>query len=326
MAQGKNWCFTLNNPAIDELEVAEALQTREELVYAIYQLEEGENGTPHFQGYVMFSERLRRTQTSALLPKAHWEVAKGTPEQNRVYCSKIPKIGEHVEIGIFPGKGQGRRTDLAGLHSALKDGLRQADYANEYFEFFLRYPNLVQNYDAAQIQPRSAEEETLCWLFIGPPGTGKSRLSRGLADCLYGIDGVFRKFPGKWWDGYRGERAVIWDDFRGHSATFTDFKLCVDRYPLRVEIKGTTCNLAAKHFFITTNSEPDTWWKEEVTGSDHSAIFRRITRVFWQPLPNQFASFPSYAAYAAAVLTPRPFDTPGPPLVEINWNALQEVL
>lgn len=119
------------------------------------------------------------------------------------------------------------------------------------------------------------------------------------------------------------EKAVIWDDFRGHYCSFTDFKLCVDRYPLRVEVKGTTCNLAANHFFITTNYDPSDWWTEEVTGSDRSAIFRRITRVLWVPLPGQFRSFPSYEAYRQEVLIPRPADTEIPVLTQINWDAPQ---
>lgn len=320
MAQAKNWCFTLNNPDYDELELADKLV---DAVYAVFQLEIGENGTPHYQGYCMFSERLRLSQVRVYLATAHWETAKGTPKQNREYCTKPEtRVGEFCEIGIFPETGQGKRNDLAELHSALKNGLRHADYVEQYFDLWVKYPNLLTYYQSASILPRSAQEETHAWLYIGPPGTGKSRLAYRHAESLFG-DMVFRKFPGKWWDGYRGEKAVIWDDFRGHYCSFTDFKLCVDRYPLRVEVKGTTCNLAANHFFITTNYDPSDWWTEEVTGSDRSAIFRRITRVLWVPLPGQFRSFPSYEAYRQEVLIPRPSDTEIPVLTQINWDAPQ---
>ena len=75
MAQAKNWCFTLNNPDYDELELADKLV---DAVYAVFQLEIGENGTPHYQGYCMFSERLRLSQVRVYLATAHWETAKGT--------------------------------------------------------------------------------------------------------------------------------------------------------------------------------------------------------------------------------------------------------
>lgn len=321
--QGKNWCFTLNNPELDDLELADSLSSCD---YAVWQLEEGENKTPHYQGYIMFQSRLRLSQVRELLPTAHWEVAKGTPKQNKDYCTKEPRIAPFAEIGIFPETGQGKRTDLTELHSALKNGLRRADYANRFFSLFVRYPKLVENYELSQIEPRTGEKETECWLFIGRRSeTGKSRLARGLSEHLFGKR-VFRKFPGKWWDGYRGEPAVLLDDFRGSSLSYTDFKLCVDRYPLRMEVKGLVSDLAATHFFITSNFEPSEWWSQEVTGPDLSPIFRRITRVFYQPKPDLVTVFPSYEAYHQAYHTLHSPPIEPPPLVQINWDAPQDLL
>ena len=87
-----------------------------------------------------------------------------------------------------------------------------------------------------------------------------------------------------------------------------------------MEVKGTTCNLASTHFYITTNIEPSAWWKEEVTGPEHSAIFRRITSVIWMPSLNRFHQFPSYEAYYQAILVPQPEHVPGPVLEEINYG------
>ena len=316
----RHWCFTINNPTMYADELAATLDDMG-VEYAVFQLEEGELGTPHYQGYFILPQKARFTEFKDNLPTAHFQVANGTPAQNREYCTKAEgKLGEFSEIGVFPGTGQGRRTDLDKVHEALKTGLTQAQYADEHFELFVKYPNLVTNYNAAQIRERDGVEEASCTLFIGPPGTGKSRYAFWLAQRQHGRNGVFRKPPGKWWDGYRGESAVIFDDFRGSSLSFTDFKLCVDRYPLRVEVKGTTCNMASTHFYITTNIEPSAWWKEEVTGPEHSAIFRRITSVIWMPSLNRFHQFPSYEAYYQAILVPQPEHVPGPVLEEINYG------
>ena len=116
------------------------------------------------------------------------------------------------------------------------------------------------------------------------------------------------------------ERKPSYDDFRGHYCSSQTLN-----FVLIDTLRGsqrTTCNLAANHFFITTNYDPSDWWTEEVTGSDRSAIFRRITRVLWVPLPGQFRSFP-YEAYRQEVLIPRPADTEIPVLTQINWDALQ---
>ena len=145
----RHWCFTLNNP---DLYPDELLEQIEKAQYVVFQLEEGENGTPHYQGYCIFAQKQRLTALRGLFGgRAHWEQARGTPEQNRAYCTKEGRIGEITEWGEIPGNaGQGARTDLDELHSALKAGLTQADYANGYFSLFVRYPNLVQNYRISQ--------------------------------------------------------------------------------------------------------------------------------------------------------------------------------
>nr|UIW13726.1 MAG: replicase [ssDNA virus sp.] len=303
MAQARNWCFTLNNPTIDELTLANIL---EDTTYTIFQLETGENGTPHFQGFVVFPQKKRLTQLRALVKGAHWEIARGTPAQNRDYCSKPDgQVGMPVELGNFSEvKTKGQRTDLKALHSSLKSGLDNLAYRDEFFEQFLRYPNLVQNYKLAGIQARDKTTVPRCFLLIGAPGTGKSRFAEVLADGMH-PGRVYRKFPGKWFDGYTGERVIIFDDFRGSSLSFTGFKLLVDRYPFRVELKGTTCEMAASDFVITTNIDPKNWWAEEVTGPELSAIFRRITKILWFGKENSFKIFDHYSDYDRVVNTPR---------------------
>lgn len=307
----RHWCFTLNNPTQYPDDILDELG---EVEYAIFQLEQGANATPHYQGYVILPERQRLTQMRRLFDgKAHWEIAKGTPAQNREYCSKKEgRIGEISEIGQIPGNaGQGARTDMEELHLALKNGLSQADYANRFFKWFMRYPNLKQNYDVSQFKARTSADPIHCSLFIGPPGTGKSRLAHGHG-LLMGGGLIFRKPPGKWWDGYNGAPAVVLDDFRGSSLSFTDFKLLIDRYPLRVELKGTSCDMAATKFLITSNQEPTEWWGPDVIGRDAAAITRRITDVYYMPTLGEYIYYPNYAAYEADILLPKPETAPYP--------------
>lgn len=288
-SHAKNWCFTLNNPDLDEEQVLERLS---ESTYCVFQLESGENGTPHFQGYVMFPHRVYFNHVKTLLPGAHFEVAKGTPKDNRKYCTKDEgRIGDFVESGHFPENGQGKRSDLDELHSALKAGLTQADYADNYFDVFIKYPRLVTEYRLSRIQARSQVDGVSVCLLYGPPRTGKSRLADILSRRYIG--GVYRFSLKQWWDGYFGERVVIFDDFCGSSLSFGDFKRVFDRYPLRVPVKGSSCELAATRFFITSNRDPRSWWKDEVTQFDYAAIFGRITKVLWFFGENHFALYPS---------------------------------
>jgi hypothetical protein len=94
MARGKNWCFTLNN--YSEEEYKEILNT--DCGYIIIGKEVGENGTPHLQGYIQMKITKRLTGMKKINDKAHWEQARGTPEENRKYCSKEKNFEEKGSI------------------------------------------------------------------------------------------------------------------------------------------------------------------------------------------------------------------------------------
>jgi len=78
----------------------------------------------------------------------------------------------------------------------------------------------------------------------------------------------------KWWDGYKGERNVIIDEFRGridpsYLLTWTD------RYPVSVEIKGGTVALQAERFWICSNLQIREWYPD-VGEETIDALERRI--------------------------------------------------
>ena len=58
MSQFRAACFTLNNPNTEELENLHALL--KDFKYAVYQLERGEQGTVHVQGYAVSAKPKRR--------------------------------------------------------------------------------------------------------------------------------------------------------------------------------------------------------------------------------------------------------------------------
>lgn len=95
-AQAKCWCFTLNNPLEGE--------TLDESVFDYCVVGEevgGEEETRHFQGYVIFKKAKQLSALKKLLPRAHWEVARGTPQQNAAYCKKGNQSKqEWTELGV----------------------------------------------------------------------------------------------------------------------------------------------------------------------------------------------------------------------------------
>lgn len=140
MSRARNWCITINNPQPEERAVFVSERFRAKIKYYIYQVESGENGTPHIQGYVCFNSQIRQHQVKAFFPRAHLEIARGKPADNKAYCSKEDgRIDGPYEYGDLP-EGQGRRSDLKEFRTAvLNEELSELD-------MYDRYPDVVAKY------------------------------------------------------------------------------------------------------------------------------------------------------------------------------------
>lgn len=82
----KRWCFTLNNYTDEEYCAIKAILQKKSLTWIIGK-EVGDSGTPHLQGYVEFTKKLRPLGLFDS-KRIHFEKSKGDREQNYDYCSK----------------------------------------------------------------------------------------------------------------------------------------------------------------------------------------------------------------------------------------------
>jgi len=142
------WCITLNNYTDEDQEKWAIVFTDETVTrYAVYGREQGESGTPHLQGFVVWQQPARITAVKALLgTRIHAEFAKGTSKQAADYCKKD---GDFNEYGSFPG-AQGRRTDIENFVEwvhAQTDKPNERAIASEYPAIWTKYPRIVQLVD-----------------------------------------------------------------------------------------------------------------------------------------------------------------------------------
>jgi hypothetical protein len=101
MAQSRSWCFTLNNFSTPEYDSILSLADTDDVEYLCCGKEVGENGTPHLQGFIIFSSSRRfRSAKSLISNRAHVERARGSANQASEYCKKD---GDFIEVGSLPG-------------------------------------------------------------------------------------------------------------------------------------------------------------------------------------------------------------------------------
>lgn len=268
--QRNGWCFTLNNPD-GLLDLDECAASNSNVKYIIYSEEAGENGTVHLQGYIEFSRSVRLATCKGLagLQRAHWEIRRGTRDQARDYCRKEDEthLSGPYEWGDFGRSRQGSRTDIKAFKEDIDKGASDLELWNNHPNLFLRYNKQIPI--VRSLTQRKRQWKTEVHVLYGEPGCGKSLFCSQKPDTYW-------KPVDKWWDHYHGESTVVMDDFHGW-IPYAQFLHLLDAYPLTVEYKGGTVEFLATTIFITTNSDPRTWYKNP--HCQWPAIARRVN--FW---------------------------------------------
>lgn len=264
MSRHRSYCFTLNNyTSDDETRIQDA-----DCSYIIYGRETAPStGTVHLQGYVRFTNPKSLTAAKALLsPSAHLEVAKGSATQNRTYCAKD---GDFYEDGQCPS--QGKRNDLVKIKELIDTNPTTSTLSlyEEAFAPMVRYSRSILAYRALKTPPRRHKTVVL-WLY-GPTGSGKSRHAYDAFPDAYS-----KSVSNKWWDGYDNHEAVILDDLRPTHFTFNFLLKLFDRYPMQVEVKGSSVQFVAKTIIVTTSMDAKTF-AETASFEDSEQLLRRIT-------------------------------------------------
>jgi len=281
MSRSRSYCFTLHTDEAKEIKFPDNVR------YAIYQYElTPTTNKLHAQGYMQINTPLSVKSASKILPGAHLEIAKGTLEDNIKYCSKTDTRlpGSNPYIFGEPLK-QGQRTDLNKIHDLIKSGLTPNQIAAECPSEFVKYSTGIRKlYDALLDVPRKFKTEVI-WL-CGPTGSGKSQYAWGKAPDAY------EKSNNKWWDGYNHEETIIMDDLDTTVFPVKELLKLFDRYPYRLEIKGSSCQFNSKRIYVTHKDRPEFAFQSH---PDKEEILRRIEKIVeFEVTPSEFAESPEY--------------------------------
>jgi len=271
------WTITANVPDfIDKDYLQElAIKALEEpgVRYICFQEETAPStGQKHYQGFVQFPNQVylsgaKELGVTLFGVQCHMEPARGTADENRVYCSKEGGAN-FQEHGSLPRPGN--RTDLARIARELTEGKSLLDVATMMPSDFMKYHGGIKAYHTLiHSNPRVISVDPIVYWWYGPTGVGKSR------KAFETFPSAYIKMNNHWWDGYIGQKEVVFDDYRPSLCTFQEFLRIIDRYPMRVEVKGSSIELSANVFVVTTTSRPEVLWN----GRTEEALNQLIRRI-----------------------------------------------
>lgn len=300
--RSRDWVFTWNNYSEEAYTSLSTVSTGGEVTYFVIGRETApDTGTRHLQGYVYFRTLKSFRQVLSWLTGLPGASSSSHPyiaaairdsETNRKYCIKG---GDYVTGGNIPG--QGKRTDLAAVHHAIKEGKDLIDIIDSHPDEMIKYAkNIMLINNILNYQKHRTTKPTVLW-FYGPTGSGKSRSALELAQQLGSF--YYKNPTNKWWDGYVQQRVVVIDDYRRDFCTFTDLLRILDYYPYYVEIKGGTLALNSELIIFTCPHTMTTIWDSR-SEEDLKQLTRRVDSVVRFP-----TMYPINNAYYEALLESR---------------------
>lgn len=270
--------------------------------YVITQREITETGRPHWQTYIEFVNPQSPDfvkNTVFLDNTTHVELRRQTREQARNYCMKEKSriagdpdlVGPH-EWGEFTQQGQ--RNDIAVVKEKIAQGATMGLLLEEHAQTVVRYPSgvklLKQEHNTRQ---GNTERSKYVRVFWGGSGTGKTRLAmdeanrivKGVRENIFILDAGCsgRSNDGQlWFDGIEmgNNKVIIIDDYASWMSLAFLLRL-LDRYPVRLALKGSTTWGTHRYVFITSNFPPSEWTDlgRDIDKRQKGALMRRLHQI-----------------------------------------------
>lgn len=269
--KSRNWVFTEFKLKEDHSNLfPEDLIKKYNIKAYIYQLEECPSTKRlHYQGSLSFNTAYSQQHCIKLLSKARWRIRKGNADSNMKYCSKSEsKVEGPWEYGTLDSE-QGKRSDLLECRDMIMDGssIQSLVETDSVGASTLRYMRSLERYQLMRLPMRFWPMEI--FLFVGKPGTGKtSAVIDLLGEDKHNL--YIKDSTEEFWEGYVGQENVLLEEFNGSSMHRGVLLQLLDRYPMRVKIKGASAQFCSKRIFITSNYHPLKWYK------DSEAVIRRL--------------------------------------------------
>lgn len=245
MSQGVYWILTIPHADFTPFKP-------ESVQYIRGQLETGNTTNYlHWQLLVVFSKKHRLSAVKKIFgDSAHCELSRSSAADTYVWKDDTAVPNTRFELG----ERKLKRNDVRDWDK-IRQSARSGDLESVPADVYVRCYNQLKRIAVDHLQPIGVEREVV--VLWGRTGTGKSRRAWEEA----GLQAYPKDPRSKFWDGYRGQEHVVIDEFRG-GIDIAHLLRWFDRYPVIVEIKGSSVVLSAKKIWITSNISPEAWYPE----------------------------------------------------------------
>lgn len=216
----------------------------------------------HWQLFVGFRKAQRLSGVRKLFGNHHAEPTRSEAAEQYVWKEETRVEGTQFELG------QRMRRNVDKDWDKIRSDAISGRLDDVPSDVYIRCYNSLKRIVADHLQP--IEMERVVLVFFGRTGSGKSRRAWQEASLQ-----AYPKDPrSKFWDGYRGQENVVLDEFRG-GIDISHVLRWFDRYPVVVEVKGSSTVLCARRIWITSNIHPREWYP----GLDESTVQALLRRL-----------------------------------------------
>lgn len=270
MSRHRAYCFTWNNYPPQYTDHLDQLACR----YIVAGQEVApETGTPHLQGYVVWTSAKTVAASRRLLPGCHLTVARGNHGQNDRYCRKTRPEDDVGNANVYSrgdlpsdpaDRGAAEKARWEAAWDLAKRGLIDDVPADIRVRQYSTLRRIERDYMPA-MERLGAPCGT--WI-VGAAGSGKTRA------VLDQLPDAYPKPRNQWWDGYQREDIVLVDDVDKFDVRLGGyFKHWADCYPFIGEIKGGSQKIRPKRLIVTSQYRIEEIWEDQAT---REALLRRF--------------------------------------------------
>lgn len=286
--------------------------------YVVYQYERApDTGRLHVQGYIQLEKKQRLSFLKASIDgRAHWELARGSPKENKAYCTKEESrhmVGD--ELGeLTEANSQGKRSDISRMRDDIKESKGTIPLLQLYdnHDCMFKYQRAAKEYQGLQltanmetwdllvsdeddddrtkgpdIWTKYGERKFAVVCFWGPTGTGKSKRARELVNSVnqdWASSTYLKTANNGYFDNYQQESTLLWEECGNNGVpnlSFEAFLQLIDVYrPIKLNARFGDVVLKQLRLIVFTSFRHPREWFPNLTDNQTASLIRRFSLIY----------------------------------------------